>query len=269
MKKYYQLLAVSLSLVTIIFVALSCEKDVKTITPPAPAPVSPVPTGSFVEEFDHASDLTSKGWVFTNNSDPIGEAGWRQGRYESINLANKKISGGIVAVGFPAYSAHNDPHDFISCDLTSASNATGIGNYSAWLISPAVPMKNGDKIIFYTIANVIAVDPTNGIYTSDRMQVRLNLSDGSANVGVDTASVGKFTTLAYDSNPYFQQNTGGGHPYVWTKVTITLGSLPGGAVSNGRFAFRYYMHDAGMYGGSTGTHFPSVVGVDSVAFVHN
>src|SRR2546423_1084031 len=144
MKKYYKLLVAFLSVATIIFVAVSCEKDFRPVTPPAPVPVSPVPTGSFSEGFDNVSDLTSKGWMFKNNSDPIGEAGWRQGRYEQINLANKKLATGVVTVGFPAYLATNSPHDFMSCDITSCGNQTGSGNFSAWLISPAVPMKNGD-----------------------------------------------------------------------------------------------------------------------------
>ena len=74
MKKYYKLLVAFLSVATIIFVAGSCEKDFRPVTPPAPVPVSPVPTGSFSEGFDNVSDLTSKGWMFKNNSDPIGEA---------------------------------------------------------------------------------------------------------------------------------------------------------------------------------------------------
>ena len=269
MKKYYQLFAAFLTVLTVLFIGFACVKDVKTATVAPQPPVSPILTGSFVEEFDNAGDLTSKGWVFKNNSAPIGEAGWRQGRYESINIANKKLGAGVVAVGFPAYSAHNTPNDFISCDITAASNATGSGNYSAWLISPSLPMKNGDKIIFYTMANNFAIDPTNGIYSSDRMQVRLNITDGSANVGSDTA-VGKFTKLVYDSNPTYQNNIFGGHPTVWTKVTITISGIPGsGSISNGRFSFRYYAQDAGMYGGNGGTNFPSVVGVDQLSYTHN
>jgi hypothetical protein len=269
MKKYYNLSAAVLSLVVVIFIALSCEKDVKQAAPVIPPTPSPVPTGSFVEEFDHVSDLSSKGWVFVNNSDPIGESGWRQGRYESINLANKKLTAGVVAVGFPAYSAHNSPNDFVSCDITACANVTGTGSYSAWLISPPLPMSNGDKIIFYTIANNFAIDPTNGYSTTDRVQLRLNFNDGSANVGSDTASIGKFNTLLYDSNPYYINNNAGGHPIVWKKISKTITGVPGGSIPNGRFAFRYYAHDAGLYGGSTGANFPSVLGIDSLAFIHN
>jgi len=267
MKKFYRLYAAMLS-IAVIVVAVSCEKDFKpAAAAPGPAPVSPIPTGSFKETFSNPSDLTSKGWVFVNNSDPIGEAGWRQGRYEQINLANKKLTAGVVTVGFPAYSAVNGPHDFISCDITACGNQTGSGSWSAWLISPAVPMKNGDSVIFYTIANDILVDPSNGLATSDRLQLRLNITDGSANVGNDTSSVGNFTRLIYDSNPGQTNNSSGGHPTQWTKIVRVISGIPGsGSVSSGRFAFRYYIHDGGLYGGSSAAVFPSVVGIDDVQF---
>jgi hypothetical protein len=268
MKKIYQLsLAFALISGLIVF-TLSCQRDYKAEPTVAPAPVSPVPTGSFSESFDASGDITKKGWVFVNNSDPIGEAGWRTGRYEQINLANKKLTAGVVAVGFPAYRATSDPHDFMSCDITACGNQTGTGNWSAWLISPAVPMKNGDSIIFYTIANDFNVDPSNGLSTSDRLQVRLNITDGSAYVGGDTASVGNFTRVIYDSNPAMNNNISGGHPTTWTRVARAITGIPGGSVASGRFAFRYYIHDGGLYGGSTASIFPSVVGVDEVQFKH-
>jgi len=268
MKKHYQLtLAVSLLAGLIVF-TLSCQRDYRTEATIAPPAVSPIPTGSFSEPFDVNTDLTKKGWVFMNNSDPIGQAGWRTGRYEQINLANKKLTAGVYNVGFPAYRATTDPHDFMSCDITACGNQTGSGNWSAWLISPAVPMKNGDSIIFYTIANDFNVDPNNGISTSDRMEVRLNITDNSSYVGGDTSSVGNFTKVLYDSNPSFAFNNGGGHPTTWTRVAKAITGIPGGSVAAGRFAFRYYIHDGGLYGGSTGAVYPSVVGIDEVQFKH-
>jgi hypothetical protein len=274
MKKYYQLIAATLCLVTVILIAVSCEKDVKTsVAAPAP-PTSPIPNGSFVEEFDQVNDLPNKGWVFKNNSNPIGVTGWRQGRFEASDMAqNKKFLAPVPYVGFPAYSAHNTPNDFVSCDITAASDAassTYSGTYNAWLVSPAVPMKNGDKIIFYTRA---LDDSKYPVYVKDRMQVRANFTDGTANVGVDTVP-GKFTKILLDINPNYHENdpaagTGGGYPRVWTKYTITLSGLPAAGISAGRFAFRYLAFDAGLYGGPSQSNYPSVVGVDSLAFVHN
>src|SRR4029079_13540111 len=113
-------------------------------------------------------------------------------------------------------------------------------------------------------------DPTNGIATTDRLQLRVNVTDGSANIGGDTSSIGNFTKILYDSNTSMSNNALGGHPTTWTRVAKVISGIPGsGSVSAGRFAFRYYMTDAGMYGGSTGLNFPSVVGVDEVQFKHN
>jgi hypothetical protein len=265
MKKYTSISVAFVSIIALIVFALSCQRDYKSEPAVVPPPTDPVIKGYFVEHFDTNSDLTKKGWVFKNNSDPLGEAGWRTGRYEQINLANKKLAQGIVTVGFPAYRATNDPHDFISCDITACGNQTGTGNFSAWLISPAVPIHNGDSIIFYTIANDLAVDPNNGISTSDRLQLRLSLNS-SANVGGDTASVGNFTTVIYDSNPSYSNNSLGGHPTQWTKIAKVISGIPGSGVTTGRFAFRYYASDAGLYGGSAGTNYPSVVGVDELVF---
>jgi hypothetical protein len=126
-------------------------------------------------------------------------------------------------------------------------------------------MHNGDSIVFWTIAHDFAVDPSNGVSTSDRLQLRLNTSNSSANVGGDTASVGSFTTVIYDSNPTYTMNGLGGHPTAWTRVAKVISGIPGGTTT-GRFALRYYLSDAGLYGGSSGLHYPSVVGVDELEF---
>src|SRR5215210_4536739 len=133
-------------------VVVSCNKE----EAPVPRVVTPVfppaPPASFVEEFDSAGTLSGKGWVFKNNSNPIGTAGWRQGRYESAAQVQYKFLAPVPFLGFPAYSAKVTPNDFISCDASAVNNdpATAAGDISAWLISPQVPLKNGDQVIFYT-----------------------------------------------------------------------------------------------------------------------
>jgi len=214
----------------------ACEKDFKNQTP-APRPTPPVI--SFVEEFDTVANLTAKGWVIQNNSWPVGPISWRQGMYE---LGGKL---GSDVVGFPAYSSNLTPNDFVSVDMNATS---GAGTTSAWLIGPARPMKNGDKLIFYT--------RTHGDYI-DRMQVRLNLKNGSTNVGTGTESVGDFTTLLVDINSGM---TLAGYPINWTKYTFTLSGITG--TVSGRFAFRYYVPNSGPSGSNA-----DMVGVDSVAFV--
>lgn len=246
----------------------ACEKDVVATQQPTPLPVAA--DASFVEEFTNVGDLSGKGWVFRNNSQPIGQAGWRQGRYEAAAQQQAKFLGPDPYLGFPAYSASTSPNDFISCDVTAVNDAaTGAGNISAWLISPELPIKNGDRIIFHTRAIDDALYPS---YAKDRMQVRANFSDGTADVGNSPSSVGKFTNLLLDINPNYIYNdpagNGGvaGYPRVWTRYTITVSGLAA-PVSKARFAFRYFGTDAGLFGGAAGTNYPSMVGVDSLAFI--
>jgi hypothetical protein len=148
--------------------------------------------------------------------------------------------------------------------------STGTGEISAWLISPQVPIKNGDKIIFYTRA----VDDSNyPVYTKDRMQVRGNFGNGNADVGSTATSTGGFSSVLLDINPTYVYNdpigsgVNTGYPRAWKKYTITISGLTA-AVTNGRFAFRYLGTDAGIFGGTAGSNYPTVVGIDSLAFIH-
>jgi hypothetical protein len=231
-----KVLASILGLSGMMMMMVACEKDFKNETPePRPAP----PVISFVEEFDTVANLAGKGWVIDNKSYPTGPSNWRQGMYE---LGGKL---GSDVVGFPAYSAKFTPNDFVSVDMNSTA---GAGVTSAWLISPMRQMKNGDKIIFYT--------RTHGDYI-DRMQVRLNVTNGGTYVGVGPEDVGDFNRQLLEINPNMILSA---YPIDWTKYTLTLSGITG--TVNGRFAFRYYVPDSGPSGSNA-----DMVGVDSVAFV--
>ncbi len=263
--KRNQLILGTVSLGLMITVVVSCVKDpaVRQVAPPLPT----TPPASFVEEFNDVSALSSKGWVLKNLSNPVGQTGWRQGRYEASTIVqqNDKFLGPVPYVGFPAYSAATSPRDFISCDVAAVNE----GTISAWLISPVVPVREGDQIVFYTRA---ADDSNYPVYTKDRMQVRANFSDGTVNL-VDTG-VGNFTKLLLDINPNYVFNDptsgqgSGGYPRSWTRYVITVDSVPGNSTAAARFAFRYYATDAGLQGGLTGTNYATVVGIDSLSFIH-
>ncbi|HYF31777.1 MAG TPA: choice-of-anchor J domain-containing protein [Chitinophagaceae bacterium] len=231
-------LLTSLSVLGAIAVLMvACEKDFKNETP-APRPAAPV--YSFVEEFDTVANLTAKGWVISNKSYPVGPVSWRQGMYE---LGGKL---GSDVVGFPAYSARYTPNDFVSVDMNATS---GAGVTSAWLIGPMRPMKNGDRLIFYT--------RTHGDYI-DRMQVRLNLINGDTYVGDGNPEhIGNFTTLLEDINAGMTLT---GYPINWTRKSYTFTGITG--TVNGRFAFRYYVPNSGPSGSNA-----DMIGIDSVAFV--
>ncbi|MGB8191672.1 MAG: choice-of-anchor J domain-containing protein [Chitinophagaceae bacterium] len=226
----------SISVLSAIVLMMACEKDFKNETAATP-PAAPV--FSFVEEFDTVANISAKGWAIINNSWPTGPSNWRQGMYE---LGGKL---GSDVVGFPAYSAKFTPNDFASVDMNATS---GAGTTSAWLISPARPMKNGDQIIFYTRSH--------GDYI-DRMQVRANLKNGSTNIGTGPEAVGDFTTQLLEINANMVLTD---YPIDWTKYTLTLSGITG--TTQGRFAFRYYVPNSGPSGSNA-----DMIGIDSVAFI--
>lgn len=234
MTKKFILSALLLSMVTIVVV--SCEKDDK---PATTVPVPPVVSKSFVEEFDTVANLAKKGWVIVNNSAPYGPGGWRQGKYE---LGGKL---GNDVVGFPAFSATYNQKEFASVDLTAGNDVAVI---SAWLITKEIPVKNGDVLSFYT--------RTHGDYV-DRMQVRANYTNASANVGSGPNEVGDFTTLLVDINPNYILSD---YPAEWTKYTITVSGVTG--TISARFAFRYFVENAGPSGSNS-----DMIGVDKVEFI--
>jgi hypothetical protein len=237
----------SLFILSIIVVAFAaCVKDEKVATTTPPVVIS----DSWTEEFDDAGTLGSKGWVITNNTDKPGPEAWRQGRYESTN---KATFGTDYVVGFPAYSASRSPNDFISCDFYAGAL---VANMSVWLISPAVKMKNGDQLVFYTRD---AIDQGSFFLKDgiDRLQVRGNFTTTSANVGKDWTSTGDFSTLLLDINPTLSL---GGYPSTWTQYTVTLSGITG--TISGRFAFRYFVQDGGPDGINAGE-----VGIDALSYI--
>jgi hypothetical protein len=179
--------------------------------------------------------------VFNNNSRPQGAATWQQGVYAASKL------GGFD--GFPAFSykASGDEYVFAGYEATSATIG---GTISSWMITPAVEMRNGDKFSFYT--RTIAQSSS-----KDRLEIRFNSVDNGIDVGFDSSSVGKFTTLLGVVNPNF---TPTGYPAVWTKYEFTISGLP--TLSKRRIAFRYYVSDAGSGASTNG----NAIGIDKFEF---
>lgn len=256
MKNNRILLFITLFFLLSIAFIVSCTKDtLKTSTPVSPFPPVINPNSSFVEEFNNVSELPSKGWIFKNNSEPAGSNGWRQGLYEAAPSSKFPVP----IIGFPAHSASSTPNDFISCDA-SAVNLEG--NISAWLITPKLNVKNGDKIIFWARA---LDDLQYFIFTIDRMQVLMDTTGETPDVGNSATSTGTFSKLLLDINDQYIENDNGGFPPLeWTKYTITISGLSS-PKSNARIAFRYLGTDAGV----NGPNYASVIGIDDLSFVSN
>lgn len=212
-----QTLIIFISILLITFLANGCKKDSTDDEGPKITK----------EEFINVPNLTSTGWVFVNNSSPSGVAAWQQGQYGVDKYG--------LEYGFPAYSYKGDKkHEYAFAGAIYASNF----NMSSWLISPVYEIKNGDKISFYTRA----VSKVLGEFI-DRLQVRMNGVDNTADVGNTPGSVGKFTVVLKDIN---ETMTVGGYPLTWTKYEITVSGLSSSLQT--RIAFRY-MPDANKANG--------------------
>lgn len=233
---------ISLAIVAGIIIVSSCQKDAKA--------VEPKKDYSFVQDFDSVEGVLNQGWVSKNNSRPLGTTTWNSGEYHWLNDPKK----GISPVGsYPGYNTSHSGRDYFVCLNTCQADpavATDFSEASCWLFSPAVPMKDGDVISFWTRT---LDNPTSFI---DRLELRINTSNSSTEVGNDSSTVGDFTLKALTVNESFSPV---GYPAEWTNYTYTITGRP--VPKMGRFAFRYYVPNAGPAGvNGTGT------GLDAVEF---
>ena len=179
------------------------------------------------EGFNVVSPLPA-GWFAQNNSTPVGTTGWFQG-----NTA--------------VFTAQSGPaNSYIGANFNNVAGANTISN---WLVTPAVAIKNGDILKFWTRT-------LTGVAFPDRLEVRMNTSN-TTNVGATNASVGDFTNLLLTVNPSLTLT---GYPEVWTEYTITVSGL-GAPVAAGRFAFRYWVTNGGPSGANS-----DYIGIDNVVF---
>jgi hypothetical protein len=223
----------------------SCVDDKYLIEPPV------VKNQSFVEEFDTMMTAYNRGWRLVNRSNPIGVTDWS--------------NPDLFFTPFLPYSSHYRFDGYAYADYQSTSAAQGLINN--WLLSPVVTMQNGDKIVFYTRCEY--VEDATGLDSTDygnRLQLRLNPINDGINVGADD-DAGDFTTNLVDINPTekpfslvnFNAGERGAYPHTWTRFEATVYGLD--KPHNGRFAFRYYVHNGGSNGAGTS------IGVDSVAYI--
>lgn len=183
----------------------------------------------FVENFDNVAGLAGAGWFFQNNSvqpDPSGA--WRQAvASSSLNPPPSGANGSFA----------------ISSYFASASGSNTGANLNDWMLTPALALKNGDVIRFFTRTNT-----GNGF--PERLQVRLSLTGSTTNVGTTDQDFGAYTQLLLDINPAldtgWNAGAGIGYPDVWTQFTITLSGLSG--TINSRIAFRHVVQDSGAFG---------------------
>ena len=238
-----------LAVISILTLLQSCKDDRYLLEAP------PVPDQSFVEEFDTAQKAYDRGWRFINRSDAIGPHNWQN-------------PDAVLGIPFLSYSGTGT--GYLWADYFSTSSAAG--TISNWAVSPIVTMQNGDKIVFYTRCQLIAFSATVTTDFVNRMQVRMNKTT-SLNCG-DGIDPGDFTTPLLDVNPFYNEfilqsfnnpadprhvEAKQAYPHVWTRFEATVSGLD--EPTKGRFAFRYFIEEAGTNGRA------SAIGLDSVAYI--
>jgi hypothetical protein len=206
----------------------SIPMTVLPVLTPSITIVSSADTGIFQENFEDFSTLTSKGWVFTNNSNPLGIKGFAQGD----------------SLLFPAYNG--TANSYLNAGYLSGSGNSQISN---WAITPIMRVENGNTLRFYTRK------PAGSVF-ADRLEVRMAPNAGT-NVGNSATSVGDFTDSLRTINP---SQTLFDYPSTWTLYEIPISGLQQPA--NVRFAFRYVVDN----GGPAGTNSDNI-GIDAVSLI--
>ncbi|MEP0845306.1 MAG: hypothetical protein HRF50_00635 [Phycisphaerae bacterium] len=118
-------------------------------------------------------NLINQGWIFRNQSSPLGTQSWFQG-YTGSGWPSPQAGGGYMAV-------------------TSSSTDYFGGTVSNWAILPAVPNQQaGDELRFYLLDT--------GGSNINTLQVRYSPGGGTS-TGSGPSAVGDFTQLLLDISP--------------------------------------------------------------------
>jgi len=222
---------------------MSCSEETVAAKTIQPASLS------YHEEFDSMQRVIDLGWKGVNLSDPIGGSSWQSGYYDG---AAGKF--GPVFSGFPANSHKASANEYAYVNFTCGA---GLSFINCWLLTPPLSMKNGDVISFWTRTSDVVNYP-------DRMQVWLNPTNNSTNVGRTANETGEFTTKLLDLNPSLSPNPyPDGYPTTWTKFEIVISGLPNGTIAqNHRIGFRYYVRNGGPNGAVS-----DQIGIDDFDFI--
>lgn len=170
-------------------------------------------TVSCTEGFENVAQLTSRGWIILNRSDPLGTTSWFQG----------------VPARFPAQAGPND--SYASSDALNASGQDAV--LSSWLITPDIQFADGSTLDFATRELSSPTDESN------RLEVLACFDSNSqscTDVGDSSGSLGGFVNALVIVNPSQVQ---GGYPSTWSfySVTQAMGMPQSG---HGRIAFHHY-----------------------------
>lgn len=196
--------------------------------------------GTCQEDFGQVANLAQRGWVFKNNSSPLGTTRWFQG----------------VPARFPAHGGTTN--SYLSADKDNASGGSPV--LSNWAITPVIRFQPGMSLSFYTRSAGGAGS------AADRLQV-LYCQRGTGvsckDPGSDSGSANNFNEMLWINI----NGNAGGYPTTWTAYTV--GAAQGLPTSgSGRIAFRYYnlWQPPSSWGSTIGIDTASIQGSSPCAF---
>lgn len=206
-------------------------------------------TNVFSYGFDAAFPTT---WTLTNQSQAASATTlWSKATYTTASTATNSIFGsGINAVPNGQAGGAN------SFALVNYTSGTGSVTLSNWLITPAILVKDGDIVSFYTRKGT---DGTTDY--PDRLELRMSTAATTVIPSTGPTDVGSFTTVGVTVNPSLLANFT--YPKVWTQYSFTVSGV-GSTAINARFAFRYFVTS----GGTTGAN-SDIIGIDTFSIDRN
>jgi hypothetical protein len=159
---------------------------------------------------DGPATLVSRGWIFRNQSQPLGGQGWFDG-YP------------------PPYLVPQAGAGYLAIDASSTDSTFG-GDVSNWAILPAIPSQ--------TAGDVVTIHATQyGPWPTAHLEIRYS-ANGGTSTGSTRFDVGDFSQLLFDVNPL---PSGG-----WQEITV---AAPGSGRLALRYLDHVVAFSGGAYAG--------------------
>jgi hypothetical protein len=201
---------------------------------------------------------STDGWARTNQSTtPSTTALWSVSSYAvvaSVSAATpaSAFQNQVYATGqsCPIPNGQDGaPNSFALVNYASTSSTLTTGaTISNWLISPMITVQNGDVVTFYTRKGTSGTSDF-----PDRLELRMS-SSPATNPSSGATDTGSFSTLCTSVNPDLLN--GFVYSKTWTQYSYTVTGLT--VATDVKFAFRYFVTDAGTNGANS-----DIIGIDT------
>ena len=206
------------------------------------------------------ADLTTAGWVRTNQSTAASTTLWTVASYTPVTVSATvqalPFSTQAYAVGQSCpvpvgQTGGNNSFALVNFTSTSSTATTG-ATISNWLISPSITVQNGDVVSFYS--RIGKFSATNTASYPDNLQLRMSTNGAfTADPTGGPDAVGDYSEVLVDINPNFNLTS---YPATWTLYSYTVSGLD--LPTECKFAFRYYVTDGGPQGNNS-----DIIGLDT------